>query len=114
MYKLRSEGGVVRLADGAQIPENDDNADWRRFRAWRDAGNAPEPADGPTAIDGRILLDKAEFQQTRQQAGLVALLNMTPSEQSDWVDARLAAGEQAIVLRTLLRLVIAIARHMMR
>lgn len=40
MYQLRVNG-VVRLADGASIEENEFNPAWRDYLAWRDAGNTP-------------------------------------------------------------------------
>lgn len=113
-YKLLNGGFVRRLSDGACIPPDPNNRDRKLFDQWVAAGNTPDPADGPTPAEGRALLDHAELQQTRQQGALVALVNMTPSEQSDWVDARIAAGEQAVILKAVLRLVIACARHLMR
>ncbi len=43
-YKLRP-GGVIRTANGAQIPDDPGNRDWRRYQAWLLAGNTPDPAD---------------------------------------------------------------------
>jgi hypothetical protein len=40
-YKLQPPG-VVRLADGAVIPANPANADWREYQAWVGAGNSPQ------------------------------------------------------------------------
>jgi hypothetical protein len=45
MYKLIAEGGVQRLSDGAFVPEDERNADWREFTAWAAEGNEPYPAD---------------------------------------------------------------------
>jgi len=46
MYKLNSEGpGVIRLSDGAYIPENEGNADWRAYQEWIAEGNTAFPAD---------------------------------------------------------------------
>lgn len=43
-YKLRPEG-VIRTADRAQIPDDPGNRDWRRYQAWLNVGNTPDPAD---------------------------------------------------------------------
>lgn len=51
MYKL-AQLGVIRLADGANIPAKDGNRDWQAYQEWLAAGNTPLPADPePTPID---------------------------------------------------------------
>lgn len=37
------EFGVQRLSDGATIPSDPANIDWREFMAWRADGGTPEP-----------------------------------------------------------------------
>jgi hypothetical protein len=53
-YKLNAMGGVQRLSDGAFIPNDERNADWRAYQQWVAAGNTayaadyePPPAPGP-------------------------------------------------------------------
>ena len=36
-------GGVVRLRDGAFVPEDEGNADWREYQEWLALGNIPDP-----------------------------------------------------------------------
>ncbi len=52
-YALDGHGGVRRGSDGAAIPDDAANADWRAFLAWRAAGNeaAPAPISAPTVVD---------------------------------------------------------------
>lgn len=45
MYKLNRQGGVIRLADRACIPENTGNRDWQEYQEWLAAGNVPEPIE---------------------------------------------------------------------
>ena len=42
MYRL-GEAGILRIADGALIPRDAGNIDYRRYRAWLDEGNTPLP-----------------------------------------------------------------------
>lgn len=46
MYKLRNgNGGVIRIADGAFIPNEPQNEDWKAYNHWISLGNIPQPAD---------------------------------------------------------------------
>lgn len=44
MYKLTKTTSILRLSDGAFIPVDQGNRDYREYLAWREAGNTPEPA----------------------------------------------------------------------
>jgi len=46
MYKLQSTS-ILRLSDGASIPQDPANVDYSAYLAWVDAGNTPKPADIP-------------------------------------------------------------------
>jgi len=44
MYRLTANPNVVqRAADGAWVPADPRNRDWRAYQEWLDAGNTPEP-----------------------------------------------------------------------
>lgn len=62
MYKLTTIG-VQRLADGAVIPSDTGNRDWRKYLAWVAAGNTPDPADpAPNPASGQIVaLERKEM-----------------------------------------------------
>lgn len=41
-YKLMGDGGVLR-SDGASIPNDDANRDWKEYQEWLAQGNTPDP-----------------------------------------------------------------------
>ena len=58
MFKLINNSNCVRrLQDGAAIPANSGNSDYREYQEWLAAGNTPEPADQPAPVNP---LDAAE------------------------------------------------------
>lgn len=44
MYRL-AKSGVIRLIDGANIPEAPLNRDWKKYQEWLTGGNTPDPMD---------------------------------------------------------------------
>lgn len=53
MYKLTKTDSVIRLADGAHLPNADGNRDWQEYQEWLSAGNVPEPAETLDEAKGR-------------------------------------------------------------
>ena len=49
MYQLTTSTSIIRLSDGATIPNDPGNRDYREYLGWLDAGNTPEPAPAPPA-----------------------------------------------------------------
>ena len=47
MYQLTTGTSIKRLSDGAFIPNDPGNRDYREYLAWLEAGNTPEPAPAP-------------------------------------------------------------------
>lgn len=45
-FKL-TDRGVIRIDDGAHIPDNPSNSNWQEYQKWVDEGNVPLPADPP-------------------------------------------------------------------
>jgi hypothetical protein len=46
-YQLTTGTSIIRLSDGATIPNDPGNRDYREYLDWLEAGNTPEPAPAP-------------------------------------------------------------------
>ncbi len=66
MYKLRETQslGVIRIADGAFIPNDPRNVDWREYQEWLAKGNTPLPAYTPAELAEK---QKAEDEAARER-----------------------------------------------
>ena len=47
MYQLTTSTSIIRLSDGAFIPNDPGNTDYRDYLDWLEAGNTPDPAPEP-------------------------------------------------------------------
>ena len=60
------DGGVAasiqRTSDGASIPADPDNADWREFQAWLADGNTPDPVDIGLLISAKVAAVEALYE----------------------------------------------------
>lgn len=62
--------GIRRISDGAVIPDDPDNADWRAYQAWLEEENEPEdPAPLPSA---RIIVSRLRFKLELQERELLS------------------------------------------
>lgn len=64
-YRLHKYGGVIRLTDGAFVPECEGNRDWLKYREWTAAGNTPAPAETPEEIAERTAREAKEAQMAQ-------------------------------------------------
>jgi hypothetical protein len=48
-YQLTTTTSIIRLSDGAVIPNDPGNTDYREYLDWLEAGNTPDPAPEPPA-----------------------------------------------------------------
>jgi hypothetical protein len=73
MYQLATSTGIIRLSDGAFIPNDPGNRDYREYRDWLRDGNTPEPAPKPVAVPKPTATEKLQRLGLTPQ-DLVALL----------------------------------------
>jgi hypothetical protein len=50
MYQLTTGSTIKRLLDGAFIPADPANIDYRLYLEWANCGNTPAPADPPPVV----------------------------------------------------------------
>jgi len=86
MYQLTTGTSIIRLSDGAFIPNDPGNRDYREYLDWLEAGNTPEPAPAPpppppsyTAFwEGLLATDV--YQAIREQAAISLAMNTAATE----------------------------------
>lgn len=71
-YQQLNGGGVLRVADGAAIPPDPRNTDWRAYQAWVAAGNAADAAPQAAPRAKRIVDVLEALPAARKKALLVA------------------------------------------
>ena len=47
LYQLTTDSSVIRLLDGALIPTDLGNTDYREYQSWLAQGNTPQPVPAP-------------------------------------------------------------------
>jgi len=72
-YQLINDKTIRRLSDGASIPADEQNGDYREFLRWKAAGNEPlpaEPAPGPTPQQQIVALEARQTPRLIREATL--------------------------------------------
>ena len=93
MYRLTETTTVIRLADGASIPADPENRDWRDYVEWLDGGGVPEPVVLPdpgipqvvTRFQARAALELSGL--LGQVEALMADADLPALQRLAWTDA---------------------------
>lgn len=104
MYKMTNHG-ARRLADGAEIPADEGNADWCAFLAWQQAGGVAVPADSTSAATRARAALSALEQATMMNKGmreffLVSMQDMAIRKAEQMQANGIEATPQAILAAT--------------
>ena len=93
MYKLTRSDSVIRLSDGAWIPNDPANMDRAAFAAWLAEGNTPEPADPlpPAPPKQFTSLEFLDLFTEAEQLAIVTAANAS-AQVKLWYDRMLAAN----------------------
>lgn len=81
MYKLTGTNSIIRLSDGANIPNDDRNEDYLEYKRWVAAGNAPQPYVAPPPPP--IVIDAAKLRRAMTTRGWRTAFELAISSSSN-------------------------------
>ena len=89
MYKHGIDGTIIRMSDGAVIPNDSGNLDYKNWAAWVVAGGVTEPADVSQVIKviSRRQFFRALHEMGISESSVQAIIDAAPvSVQIDYRD----------------------------
>jgi hypothetical protein len=105
MYKLTKTSSVIRLSDGASIPDDPRNTDRQVFDLWVAGGGVPTAADADPVLS-QFELDKIRYTKRAQAKDQIlaefAAENMARVRAGTWIVPQLISLTQDVGLKVLL------------
>lgn len=107
-YKLTATDAVIRITDGAFIPNDPKNVDRQKYQTWLSAGNIPDPyVEDPEEAARKIRREAFDADTTRQEL-LAQLQASTPAQINTYVNNQVTDLASARTLLKKILLVISI------
>lgn len=119
-YKLSRDGsGVIRLSDGAAIPNDPNNADWQQYQRELQLGEVPAPAETAQEVAARQAaeLDRQAritiLSNVLGDAVYTAIKTKTPAEIDTLVDNTFGtlSAQQRAFLKTIAKICVYLLRE---
>jgi len=84
MYKLTDNTNIIRISDGAIIPDDPDNSDYAKYLEWVAEGNTPDPYVAPTKTYKELRAAEYNLKTTGDQFGMQ--YDDAKNSTTTWVD----------------------------
>lgn len=96
MYKLTSNGGVIRLSDNAYIPNDPANTDWQVYLVWCSEGHVAEPEFSEAELAAKALKVYQEdiIAKNNMATNIIALITSRVAVLQDAHDLEMATPEE--------------------
>ena len=70
MYKLTDTTNIIRISDGAFIPDDSDNSDYAEYLEWVEEGNTPAAYVAPTKTYKELRAAEYNLKTMGEQFGM--------------------------------------------
>lgn len=108
MYKRVHHSSIQRISDGAFIPVDERNADYRRYLEWLEEGNTALEPDAPP----QPTRDEIDAAAARADQEVMAIAAMTPAQAADWIEVNVTSIATAkMALRRMAKALCILARR---